>query len=36
MKRSKLEYLEGFNTANTMSSYIVPGLGDFGDRFYTM
>jgi uracil phosphoribosyltransferase len=22
--------------ANRASSYIVPGLGDFGDRFYTM
>jgi uracil phosphoribosyltransferase len=22
--------------ANTICSYIVPGLGDFGDRFYTM
>ena len=22
--------------ANHMSSYIVPGLGDFGDRFYTL
>jgi uracil phosphoribosyltransferase len=24
------------NTADQVNSYIVPGLGDFGDRFYTL
>jgi uracil phosphoribosyltransferase len=24
------------NTADQVDSYIVPGLGDFGDRFYTL
>lgn len=25
-----------YSCANSCSSYIIPGLGDFGDRFYTM
>jgi uracil phosphoribosyltransferase len=24
------------NTTDQVNSYIVPGLGDFGDRFYTL
>lgn len=24
------------NNADQLNSYIVPGLGDFGDRFYTL
>lgn len=24
------------NIADQVNSYIVPGLGDFGDRFYTL
>lgn len=32
-----MENAETFcNTADKVNSYIVPGLGDFGDRFYTL
>lgn len=35
-RRSKSAQLQSSNAANHGGSYIVPGLGDFGDRFYTM
>lgn len=38
-RREKVCYfplLKTYQTANHPPSYIVPGLGDFGDRFFTM
>lgn len=36
MRKSKISYSVLYLVANSHFSYIVPGLGDFGDRFYTM
>jgi uracil phosphoribosyltransferase len=36
MRRSRFVLCESQFLTNNQLSYIVPGLGDFGDRFYTM